>query len=302
VTKQLLACPVCGHSRASMTQSGDRYLLGCWSCEADGLGGGDWLRAVAEAVGAPGGGALLDDPERWLAPYFNSTTRRGKPAELPSLAKIDGWHKALLSNAAAFSYLRHDRRLSLRAINECQLGYAEHGVAGAYHDWPAFTLPVFAAPGEPINLRKRLWPEAPRDAGGKPVKYVGLSGRGSSLYPNLPPACPGLRGLDALLVAGEFDALVARQQRLPAVSTTCGARLPEALVKPLAAAYRRIAVLFDVGEEQAAARVVEALRAAGTTAWTVDLPFTVKGADLSDFFAVGATRDELLDLIKQARR
>ena len=283
-----------------MTRMGDRYLIGCWSCDADGLSGGDWLRAVAEAVGAPGGGALLDDPERWLAPYINGTSRRGRPAELPSLALVAGWRQALQSDKPALRYLRWDRRLNIRAIRACKLGYGQ--APGPYRVWPAFTLPVFVAPDELINVRKRFWPKQPLGADGGPIKYVGLRDRGSHLYPSLPPACPNLRGLDALLVAGEFDAIVARQRRLPAVSSTCGAKLPNALVQTLVGAARRIAVLFDVGEEQAAEQAVVKLRDAGASAWTVDLPMKHKGADLSDWFAAGGSRDELLGMIQCARR
>ena len=247
--KQILTCPVCGHARADMTRipGRERPLLGCWSCEAGGLRSGDWLRAVAQEVGAPGGGALLDEPEHWLAPYvINGSPRRGPPTEPPSLSMVCGWHSALKCHKPAMQYLMHDRRLSIRTLSGRKLGYAL--APGKFYEWPAITIPVFAAPNEVINLRKRFWPDVPVEDG-KPVKYVGLRDRGSHLYPSLPSQ--RVKGLDALLVAGEFDALIARQKGLPAVSTTCGASLPRGLVRPLAQ-YDNVAVLFDVGEEPAA--------------------------------------------------
>lgn len=291
MTKQAITCPVCGHPRADMTRlpGRDEPLLGCFSCEADGLSGGDWLRTAAEKVGAPGGGALKADPERWLAPYINGTFRRGVPAELPTVAKLTGWNAALLSHKRALGYVRNEYGLRRDTIARYAVGYAEHGAPGKYREYAAYTLPVFNADGDIVNLRKRFWPETPRD------KYVGLGGRGSQLYPDMPET-GAQTAFDAILVAGEFDALVGRQLRLPTVSTTCGARLPEELASEFAG--YRVVVMYDVGEERAARRSVEVLLGAGASeAWVVRLPMRRKGADLSSWYSSGGHRNDLLKVI-----
>jgi hypothetical protein len=295
--KRLFTCPLCGHPRADITArpDGGGYYISCWSCEADGLASGDWLRSVAEAVGAPGGGVLLADPERWLAPYLNGVSRRGRPAELPSLAMITGWHEALMSNRQALDRLRNRYGLRRVTLSHYTVGYAEQGAPGMYREYPAFTLPVFNSLGELVNVRKRFWPQQPRDEHGKRIKYVGMAGRGAQLYPDVPAD-------SALLVAGEFDALVGRWLLVNAVSTTCGAKLPERLAAELVQSAPRVAVMYDVGEDQAAERAVEVLLAAGASAaWVVHLPLKRKGADLSTWHSAGRKRPALLQLIEHSR-
>jgi hypothetical protein len=105
-----------------------------------------------------------------------------------------------------------------------------------------------------------------------------------------------------LLCAGTFDGLIALEQgNFPAISASCGAKLPEHLVPDLAG--RKVAVAYDVGEEAAAERTVEILLAAGTEAWVVhleELGLPDKG-DLNDYFRRGGKAGELADLIRRDR-
>jgi hypothetical protein len=100
-------------------------------------------------------------------------------------------------------------------------------------------------------------------------------------------------------VAGEFDALAALQNGLPAVTGLCGCRWHEAWDKY--AVGKKIAVLYDRGEEQAAARTVARLQPANE-AWAVTWPSNKPiGFDVCDWFLSGRTRDELVQLIKEAK-
>lgn len=111
------------------------------------------------------------------------------------------------------------------------------------------------------------------------------------------------RGL-VVLTAGFFDGFSGRQLGLPTVSTV-GTSLPDHLLANIAG--RRVAVTYDVGEDDAAERTAEKINAAGGTAWVVRLAklkrleLPPKG-DLNDALRLGITRDELCELIKRERR
>ena len=299
--KATIRCPLCDSGTADVTaRPGGGFWLGCWSCAAEGVGRGEWLREVAREVGAPGGGALLDEPWRWLAGYTTSAApRRGRVAPLPDLSMIDGWHAALLSDEDALRYLRRKRGLKDRVIRGNQIGYAVRGAPGPYRNAAAFTLPVFNATGELVNVRKRFWPDLPSDRG-RAMRYVGLGGRGTHLYPGLPDFRLAFADLDAILVAGEFDALVGRAHRLPTVTATSGAMLPDALADEFA--EWSVAVLFDHGERKAATRAVRLLRDAGADAWRVPPGMPRRGDDLTDFFvSYRRTRGDLLRRVLRSR-
>lgn len=269
------ACPVCGRPKLDVTRRpGGGWWVGCWRCTARGLSGGDYMRALAAAVGAPGGGALLENPLKYLRPWLHRAPSRRTPEQLPSKATVDGWHSRLMASDEPLDYLT-ERGLLTSTLVSYRLGW----------DGEAITIPVFDASGELVNVRRRRL-----ERGAKPI---GLGGRGSQLYPDMPP------GRGVVLAAGEFDALLARQHGLPAVTTTCGARLPDHLVPALAG--RRVAVVYDVGEDVAAASA-EKLVAAGAEAWVVRLGLPREGDDLTDWFVTyGRSRRELVALIRRER-
>jgi hypothetical protein len=202
-------------------------------------------------------------------------------------AAVAGWCSALFSNGDALSYLL-GRGLSEATISTYKLGWNQNE--------KLLTLPVYAAEGELVNVRRRSLASG--------AKFRGLFGHGSQLYPDVPWRGP------ILLLAGEFDALIGRQHGLPAVTSTCGSALPDSLAPELAG--RRVAVAYDVGEESAAKRTVAKLRSVGSLAWVVRLqllrwrtPGTARrkylpiGGDLNDYFLAGGDADALLDLIRR---
>jgi len=264
---------LCGKDKADYTARN----IGCWACIPAAYEPGEYLRALAVEVGAPGGGALLEDPHRYLAHLATGPPRRSRPAELPSAAMRKGQHERLLSNRVALRYLRKERGLSLATIRRYRLGY----------DGEAITIPVWHD-GEVVNVRRRfLDPDAD-------PKILGLAGRPAELYP-APP-----EGRAWLLGEGEWDVLLALQKGLPAVTSTAGAHWSsewDALV-----VGKRIAVVYDVGSLAAATRRAAELRAAGAAeAWPVDLGLA-HGEDLTDWFVkYGRSAERLKRLIRRER-
>lgn len=280
-------CPICGGSdKLTVERRSDGpnppYWINCWNCKALGPA---YLGAVAEQVGARDGATLMDNPLRYLGGYAGAGRRRnGEPVPLPSLGHIAGWHERLLGDDRALNYLERTRGLTLRTIKRYQLGYDG--------ERKAITLPVFDAGGEIVNLRRRFL-----DPGDGP-KIVGLRGHLAALYPDVPVRGP------ILLCEGEFDALIARQHGLPAVTSTAGTTW-----KPpwdVRVKGRRVAVAYDAGSFDLAEKQATDLRAAGAEeAWAVDLASAGlrDGEDLTNWFVTyGRSSAELLTLIRRSER
>lgn len=240
-------------------------------------------------MGAPGGYAVLQDPLHWLADYLESEARTDRePEQLPSLASIHGRASRLFSNAA-IDWLIDGRGLTADTIGEYGLGWESEP--------PAFTFPIYDAAGELVNVVRRPLPHI------SGPKYVAMGGRdqhngGVQIYPDVP--CKG----PILLVEGLLDALLGRQEELPAITSTHGVNtfLEEWL--PLMRG-RRVAVMYDVGAEKVMHNRVVQLRAAGAEAWAVRLRLLLRrgeGKDLTDAIAGGYTAADIIDLIKRERR
>lgn len=277
-------CPVCdgaGTLTVEARKDGSGFWVNCWRDCCKALSGA-YLRELAEAVGAPGGGAILAEPLRWLGEPSARTTA-GEPAELPSTATLAGWQSRLFSDAALL-YLTDERGLTEQAVHAFGVGY----------DGDAFTFPVRDADGELVQLIRRYWPTVPRARTGKRIPYKVLKGRQAALYPQPLPE----RGW--LLVGGTLDALLGRQYGLPTVTSTNGTSFPERW-HPLV--RRRIVyVAYDIGEENTMQGRVASLREAGADAYAVRLAHVLEnGKDLADYLTSGGTRDELLRLIKHER-
>jgi hypothetical protein len=162
----------------------------------------------------------------------------------------------------------------------------------------AWALMIRDDVGIPVNWRWR----PPRGSAGHPF---GIRGRVVEngclpLYPNIP------EGDTWLLVAGEWDALAARLHDLPAVTGLCGKLwMPQ---WDRCAFGKRIAVMYDRGEEHAARTTVAHLNDIGAAeAWFVGLPLLEHGADVEEWFrgrkwgGYGRSARELIEIIREAR-
>lgn len=196
------------------------------------------------------------------------------PAPLPTQQALRDAQRALWRHARRRGYLTRTRGLTRAYIRRYELGY--------FGGW---VMPVRAESGELLTVVTHCpWLESGHG------RYKVPDGSRAALYPTVP------RGEAVVLVAGMFDALIGRQFGLPTVTTTCGALVPPELVEPFR--DKRVAVVFDAGEQREAESVVGRLPC---EAWAVDLPLP-EGGDVSDWFVkYGRSRAELLQLIIEAR-
>ncbi len=292
-------CPPCGGDAtlsADLKPNRDGrwgWFYWCWRCGPE--HGHDFLAELARAIeSAPW--RLIDGDHTGLGEPRAGGNRLAprEPDILPSGRELVRWRLGLKDDAAARRYLRTERGLTSETVRAAGIGYGLGLRGWAWADHPAFMLPLRDSAGAVVNVKRRFWPDPPR-FDGKAVKAWTLVGRGARLYPDVPSEGR------LILCAGEMDALLTRQHGLPAVTATCGASLPDALVPALRPAGRRIAVVFDVGEEARAKAVAEKLRAAGAAAWAVALPLPRKGDDLTDWWMTyGCTAAELRALIAVA--
>jgi len=248
-------------------------------CKAEGIEPGDRLRAIAEACDAPSAAHLLDFPLIYLREYLDEPVARRDAQRLPSEASLAGYQSRLWCEREALAYLK-GRGLYSRTIRRHGLGYDV--------DKHAIVIPVYAD-DELVNVRLRFLSPRP-----KQPKYIGLRGRPGQLYP-APPAAGYV-----VLCAGEFDALLTIQHGIPAVTSTIGAGSWKSEWDQHFAG-RRVAVVFDVNEYDAAAKRAEALSVV-CDAWPVNLRALLSdGKDLTDYFTCDGTAQELTEHIRTER-
>lgn len=280
--KRYWPCPLCGDLLDATPRPGGGIWLGCNKCrEHDGLTGGPWLSAIAEAeTGDPKQAAnLLAYPESVLGPPTTQHATNGEPAPLPPGKWLCKVQEQLWAEDEAVAWLEG------RGLNERTVRRAGIGWNGDFGDGE-FVIPIYDARRRLANIITRPL-HVPR--GGK--KYVGKRGHKAQLYPRPLP-----KG-SWLLCEGLFDALLARQHGLPAVTSSHGKSFPERRL-PLVNG-RRIAVVYDCDAEDAACSRVDQLNTARAEAWVVrlsklgDLP--PKG-DLTDYLVGGGAARDIRDL------
>jgi hypothetical protein len=276
-------CPICDgtlyvNQREGRYSGQLEWFYICFHCDV-GLGRDGYNAALRERG---------ISPARLKAGDFSQLTgrsvRRKRTEQPPTHGLVAGWHERLLYERRVLAWLKRERGLTRETIDKYQLGY----------DGQAVVFPVYAD-GELVSVKRRYWPEPWFRRRGKEVWKRTPSGAVAQLYPDLPA------GRWALLCEGEPDALLARQNGLPAVTATCGSQLPPSLVQRLSA--QQVAIAYDVGAEVAAERAAERLIAAGGQAVVVPLGLPNKGDDLTDWFLTyGRTARELVGLIRKAAR
>ena len=287
-TKYRFTCPFCGGvQKLDATYKRDsfgrwRWFIGCFSINCpEGL---DYLSALAGIVDAQPW-QILEDPLRWLEVLDSSRPSPLDPAPLPSLARIEGWTQALMTDRRALRYVTRQRGLTRKTIRRYRLGF----------DSQAIVIPVIDRYQRVVNVRRRfLSPQADGP------KITGLRGRAARLYPG------NERRRTLLLGEGEFDALLARQHGLPAVTSTAGTSWSPSWDRHIH--RHRVAVTYDAGEQSfqlACDRARKLIAAGAMDAWAVDLREAglTDGQDLTDWFLTyNFSVEKLIRLIRSARQ
>jgi 5S rRNA maturation endonuclease (ribonuclease M5) len=203
----------------------------------------------------------------------------GTQAALPSEDQITEWHERLVGKRDLVQEILTKRGLQRRTLARYKVGY----------DGERITIPVYDGTGELVNIRRY-------GMGLKANKMLNWPGYGDAT----------LYGLDALkmkkvvLVEGEMDKLLGRQNRFPTLSATAGAGtwLPEwnglFIGKQVYICYD-----LDTQGEQGARKVANQLRNVAEQVFIVKWPMTATGSDMTDYFVhQGYGRQNFIDLLR----
>lgn len=272
----VLDCPAC--STGTLRVQPGHTVRSVWVCSR--CGGGSALHDEIEAATGVPRWRYLDAPYALGLPVRSGRANR-KPAPLPSPADLRVMRQRLKRSPDVLKMMGRDGwGFSPDTITLAALGLTEAGEVA---------FPVFA------DGHLRQFVVRARD--GREPKYRSRAGHGAHWYP-APP-----EGKTVLLAAGMKDALIARQNRCNAVSTTCGTSLPQRFLDHLAAnVERRVDVCYDVGEGAVAEKNARRIRAVGLKSSVVELPMARDGADLVDWFREAGTAQDLKHVIRRARR
>lgn len=267
-------CPYHGDSKRSASINVNTEEWFCHGCNASG-----------EAR------LLIKDRANWdLQDYQHETKSSGKPKEIITEATVDGWAAALLSNKPALEALKNKRGLTTQTIKRYEIGW----------DGRVYTLPIRDMAGVIVNVRRydiNVGPDSERR------KIWSVEGMGTpTLYP-----VDQLERDTILVCEGEFDALVAIQNGIPAITRTGTADHWKAEWSQLFRG-KRVYVCHDMDEkgQHGNDRVVASLRGKTISTTVVKLPYAVgekHGEDISDFFVRdGHSKEDFIQLTREGKK
>jgi len=177
---------------------------------------------------------------------------------------LQSYHEILLRAEKIMTYLTEKRGLSLPTIEKFNLGF----------DGDRIWIPIFKD-GKPVNVRRC------RKPGGTGEKILNMAGSGAiKIYPEESLASPVI-----YLCEGEWDALVAVDRGLPALTLTGGAG---SFPNDLAEAFRGkdVAILYDCDEagRRGAQKAAGRLTGVAAKIRIVNLGLAENGDDVTDWF------------------
>lgn len=253
------------------------------------LAGCDYLEVRAALLGRGVSKSLLRPAGKVKTASAAKPVREAKPAKpLPHESGLGNWHDRLMKDPGLKGkrgYLRDSRGLRPSTLMRFGIG----------HHYKRFTLPIRNEAGDLVNVRRYDEHAVGHN------KMINSSGHGTSrLYP-----LEVLEDADAsepiLLVEGEWDALLAVQHGLIAVTGTGGAGTPPKDLSPLV--DRSVYVVYDCDKagRDGARKAAEALLPVAKEVFVVDLGLP-DGHDLTDWFVTHGRNDEALrTLLADAR-
>lgn len=256
---------------------------GLWSCHTEGIGGGpiDWLMR-RESIDVK---TALDRLAEFAGvsktkPATSAPVRRSR---LPGEDKIAAWHEAALRNTELMAWFTDKRGYTPETVATWQLGW----------DGERVTIPVRSPDGELLNVRRYL-----RNAASVAMKMIGVVGHNDArLWPEPPPEG------DVLLVEGEWDTILMRQQGFPEAMTATGGAGTWKPEWNEAFQGRLVTIAYDNDEtgRRGAQKVALQLAPFSAGVRILTIPGLPDKGDPTDFFVEQSrTADELRQLILDA--
>lgn len=211
-----------------------------------------------------------------------NTTARAKP--LPNADQLQQMHERLMKQPRLKAIMTDDRGLSDETLMEFQIG----------HDAHRFTIPVFDADGELVNVR-RYNPQANKAQD----KMLNITGHGTAriFRPDLLA-----KYKEVIITEGEMDMMVAHQHGLPAITHTAGAATFKNAWGPLFK-DKQVFICYDDDDAglQGAQRAAKILINHAESVHILRLNTGIKAGDISDYFnRLGNDADDFRALMKAA--
>jgi hypothetical protein len=211
---------------------------------------------------------------------IGSRSKGGTP--LPSQAQIEDWSQRLLKSSSALSDLITTRGLNKTTIANHSIGW----------DGQRYTIPVFDADGELLNVRRyKLHAARSQD------KMLNIAGHGSAqIY------CIDLllNSDTVVLTEGEMDCLLLNQFGIPAITHTAGAKTFRPQWGPLFAG-KVVYICYDNDEAGhiGASKARDIISAFAEVVYLVKIP--IEGADITNYLHdEGHTVEEFRELMEAA--
>jgi len=286
-------CPFHDDKNPSANANTETKLWSCHTCDKGGsaidflMEGGAEYRAALAAVGEFAG---LEP----LGHHSRSNGAGGAPSPAPiqktkgklTEANVKAWFEAGQRNPELVRWFHEHRGYTDETVALYQLGW----------DGQRVTIPVRDEDGDLVNVRRYL-----RDAGGEQGKMIPLmGGSGPDVTTRL---FPGEKlPEEAILVEGEWDAIIGRQYGLDTVTVTAGAGIWNPSLTPLFK-DRKVILLYDNDEagQKGALKVARVLSSAGVEVRIARIPNLPPKGDLTDFFVEqGRSPDELGTILDEA--
>lgn len=256
-----LYCPLHNDSRRSASLN---VNMGVWYCHA-GCGGSSVRRLIeAEDTWVAAEGRVASSAVAYSAGF--------RPVNHPTPAQVRAWHRRLLRDEDALSWLREARGITEQTVRKARVGY----------DGRLYKIPVYSPTRELWNVRTY-----DPDPGGVRRKIWGVKGMNAPrLYPVgvLERTKPG----DAIMICeGEWDTLLVLQAGYQAVTRTGAAKVwrwewPDSFEGLRVYLCHDCDTMGQVANEAVAA----ALAGIADSVSTCRLPYSIEdknGKDLTDF-------------------
>lgn len=277
-------CPECEDPTASKTPSASfNFIRGEWHCMKNDCGGTiaklmrKLLKREKDAQRSEDGGDVID-----------INTKQKRPAKvLPTMEEIVGFKAAMRFSPRLTTILSERRGISEETLDNFDIGYSTTA--------RKYTVPVYDRNGELVNLRMFNL----NAKGAQPKMMPFAVGYGTQLFN--PKVLD--KGDEVILCEGEWDAIVAAQHNLPAMTHTGGAGSFQ-MSWAIEFKDKHVFLCFDEddGGRKGAIRTARMIQNVAAGVYIIaDLGVGKKGGDLTDFFLQGGTEDQFRSMMVEAR-